>query len=108
MTFQRTPPSGPPLARRLPRPERWGCVLAVLALLAGGPARAGGLPAWLPRYDVQIDLDVAGHQAKVHMKATWTNPTQTPTQHLVFNAHSRYVVPDDQIGLTAKTLEILR
>ena len=30
MTFQRTPPSGPPLARRLPRPERWGCVLAVL------------------------------------------------------------------------------
>src|SRR5262249_13070433 len=72
---------------------------------AAGPA---GPPAWLPRYDVCIDLDVAGHRAGVRMRATWTNPHPAPTRQLVFNAHSRYVVPGDQVGFMAKTLEILR
>jgi hypothetical protein len=66
------------------------------------------LPAYLPRYRVDIDLDTANRTARVHQAATWTNPTQTPSDRLVFNVHSRYVVPDDQIGFMAKMLEILR
>jgi Peptidase family M1 domain len=83
--------------------------VALLALLLGAAtSHAAGVPAWLPRYDVVMDVDVPGHQVAVQMRATWTNPTPTPTDKLVFNAHSHYVVPDSQIGLMAKTLEILR
>ncbi len=82
---------------------------ALLALLcAAGAAPAAALPAWLPRYDVAMDVDVAGHKVAVQMRATWTNPYPTPADKLVFNAHSHYVVPDSQVGLMAKTLEILR
>jgi hypothetical protein len=72
------------------------------------PPELCDLPAYLPRYDIDIDLDVPGHKAHVLLRATWTNPDATPTQKLVFNAHSRYVVPPDQVGFMAKMLEILR
>src|SRR4051794_27827617 len=78
------------------------------AVLPAAPASCPELPPYLPRYDLDIDLDIAHHVAHVRMAATWTNPTSTPTDRLVFNAHSRYVVPADQVGFTAKMLEILR
>jgi hypothetical protein len=65
-------------------------------------------PAWLPRYDVHMDLDLANHLARVQLRATWTNPQPVATRELIFNAHSRYVVPSADVGLTAKTLELLR
>ncbi|HTU91773.1 MAG TPA: M1 family metallopeptidase [Gemmataceae bacterium] len=65
-------------------------------------------PAWLPRYEVGMDLDLAAHSVRVAMRATWTNPQPLPTCQLVFNAHSRYVVPKADVGLSAKTLEMLR
>jgi hypothetical protein len=65
-------------------------------------------PSWLPRYEVQMELDLAGHVVRGIMRATWTNPQPLPTHQLVFNAHARYVVPKSDIGLTAKTLELLR
>jgi hypothetical protein len=80
----------------------------LLLLLGAAAGRAADLPPWLPRYDVHMDLDLAGHQARVRMRATWTNRHRRPAKELVFNAHSRYVVPDKDIGLMAKTLEILR
>ena len=72
------------------------------------PAGAEGVPAWLPRYDLDIQLDVDKHEAKVHQRVTWTNRHQRPATELVFNAHSHYTAPDGEIGLLAKTLEILR
>jgi len=65
-------------------------------------------PAWLPRYDVGMDLDLANHCARAILRATWTNPQSVATKELIFNAHSRYVIPNADIGLTAKTLELLR
>ena len=55
-----------------------------------------------------MDLDLSGHTAHVVQCSTWTNLGCTATQHLVFNAHSHYVVPAKDLPLTAKTLEILR
>jgi hypothetical protein len=92
---------------RIPGPP-WLAALALLLVPALLPAAPAALPAHLPRYRVDIDLDVANHQAKVRLEATWINPHRDPTDQLVFNAHSRYIVPDDQIGFTAKMVEILR
>jgi len=101
-------------------PTLGGGVLAVLLMLPltipsvsaaplPGHGEAGqAWPSWLPRYEVNMDLDLAGHSVRVLMRATWTNPQPLPTHQLVFNAHSRYVVPKSEIGLTAKTLELLR
>src|SRR5262249_55517949 len=41
-------------------------------------------------------------------RVTWTNRHARPAKELVFNAHSHFQVPDSDIGLLAKTLEILR
>lgn len=65
-------------------------------------------PAWLPRYEVNMDLDLAARSVRVVLRATWTNPQPLPAQKLVFNAHSHYVVPKADVGLSAKTLELLR
>jgi hypothetical protein len=86
----------------------WLLALVALGLATDSVARGAGLPPWLPRYDVRMDLDPHAGLAKVWMRATWINHSRRPTGELVFNAHSRYVVPDKDIGLTAKTLEILR
>jgi hypothetical protein len=82
---------------------------SVLAAPLPAHAEAGEpWPSWLPRYEVNMDLDLAGHCVRVVMHATWTNPQPLPTRQLVFNAHSRYVVPKADVGLSAKTLELLR
>ncbi len=85
------------------------CALAVLLLALLTPSLAfADLPPWLPRYDLDIRLDVAQHRAVVSERVTWTNHDARPAANLVFNAHAHYCVPSDQIGLNAKTLELLR
>lgn len=79
-------------------------LFTLIAAMSGPDA----LPSYLPRYDLVIDLDTAAHFVRVRQTATWINPHPTPTDRVVFNAHSRYVVPSNELGLTAKTLEILR
>ncbi len=95
---------------RLDRMHRASIAALLMLSLTGGPASADGEPGppWLPRYEVSMDLDLANHRVAVLLEATWMNPQPFPTAQLVFNAHSRYVVPKTDIGLTAKTLELLR
>jgi hypothetical protein len=88
-----------------------GLSLAALSLAVVSPpvhAEDQPWPPWLPRYEINMDVDVAGHCVRVVQRATWINPQPLPARELVFNAHSRYVVPKADIGLTAKTLELLR
>jgi Peptidase family M1 domain len=85
-----------------------GLLFAVLVTALAVPPVHAALPPGLPSYDVAIDLDIHGHKAEVAQRCTWTNLGRLPTQQLVFNVHSRYVVPDKDVGLIAKTLEILR
>lgn len=89
-----------------PRRKDSVLLLAILALALAAPAHAA--PPWLPTYLVSMDLDVAGHGARVTERVTWINHHSRPTCQLVFNAHSRYVVPDKDIGTVAKTVELLR
>ena len=61
-----------------------------------------------PEYNLDIQLDIAGHTALVTQRVTWTNTHSVAASELVFNAHSHYEVPDKDIGLMAKTVELLR
>src|SRR5438128_832995 len=87
---------------------RSGRPLALLLLLLSSPLKAQDVPPWLPRYDLDIRIDVAGHTVKRRQQITWTNRHHPPTRQVVFNAHSHYKVPRGDIGFFAKTLELLR
>lgn len=76
---------------------------------AGSPSlRAQELPAWLPRYDLDIRLDTQDRLVQVKQRVTWVNRHERPAADLVFNVHGRYEIPDGDIGLLAKMVEILR
>jgi len=66
------------------------------------------MPPWLPRYDLNVRIDIDHHQVLVGERVRWTNPHQTPTNKIVFNAHAHYSVPDKDVALLAKMLELLR
>jgi hypothetical protein len=85
-------------------------LIVCLALLCGPASivRAGDVPDWLPRYDLAIRLDTADRLVTVTQRVTWINRHQRPTKELVFNAHGRYEIPDSDVGLLAKMVEILR
>src|SRR5262249_25627624 len=75
-------------------------------LHAPRPAAEEGPPAWLPRYDVEMKVDVTGHVVFGRQRVTWTNTSKRPASEIVFNAHSHFKVKD--VGFSAKMLEILR
>jgi Peptidase family M1 domain len=87
---------------------RNGILLALLLVVAGGAPAAGAVPSWLPRYDLEIQIDTANHTVCTRQQVSWTNRHQRPAERLIFNAHSHYTVPANEVGLFAKTLEILR
>jgi hypothetical protein len=87
-------------------------ILGICAFFAfaHGSAYAQAVDAMknLPRYDVDVHLDVARHHVQVTETVTWTNISNKPVDKIVFNAHAHYSVPDEDVGFMAKTLEILR
>src|SRR5437016_5397835 len=89
---------------------RWvGSVLMLLAgLFSCRAVSAGEIPPWLPRYDLDVRLEVQQHRAIVRQRVTWTNRHTRSATELVFNAHSHFKVPDDDVGFYAKMMEILR
>jgi hypothetical protein len=89
-----------------------GLLLALPPAAPAAPPEAARVPArppdWLPHYDLDIHLDLKVHEARVRQRVTWTNRSSVPVNEIVFNAHSHYVAPKADVGLLAKTLEILR
>lgn len=92
--------------------DRWRrhcCALTGLLFVLLAPSLAfADMPSWLPRYDLNMRIEVAQHCVTVCERVTWTNHDARPAANLVFNAHSHFAMPKDQLGLNAKTLEILR
>jgi hypothetical protein len=83
--------------------------LAWLVVLASSaPAAALEPPTGQPAYDLTIHLDLDQHQAAVHERVVWTNTKKTAATEVVFNVHSHFKLPDKDIPLIAKTVEILR
>src|SRR5918995_3493527 len=92
-------------------PGRLLVSLALLAVLTARPATAAGpvpVPDHLPRYDLALTLDVAGHPAHFRQTVTWTNRHRRPAESLVFNFYPHYRIPAGEQLLLEKTLELLR
>lgn len=87
---------------------RWAWVLFLGLLLGAEPLRADSIPDWLPRYDFDIALNIQQRLVHAKEKVTFTNRHDRPTSELVFSAYARYKIPDDEVVLLAKTLELLR
>lgn len=85
-------------------------LVVALALGAALPARAADPPAWLPRYDLAIDLDVPARRANVVQNVSWVNRTDKPVGEVIFNVHSRFTPPKDEKSryLVARLTELFR
>ena len=81
---------------------------AMFVLFFASPVRADEPPDWLPRYDVDVVLDTRRLMVRVCEEVTWTNRGPLAVKEIVFNAHSAYEIPEKDVGLLAKMLEILR
>jgi hypothetical protein len=93
----------------LGRPVRaCSAVAALWLLLSPSALRADEPPDWLPKYDLDIVLDTTRRLVRVSEEVTWVNRSAGPVTAIVFNAHAAYKIPDKDIGLLAKMLEILR
>ncbi|MGF1579288.1 MAG: M1 family aminopeptidase [Gemmataceae bacterium] len=94
----------------------WSCwayyVAVCLAVFVGvgesAQPRLYTPPADLPRYDLDIKLDVTGHYVYVRQQVVWTNRHRRPAKKLVLNNHTRFTIEGGDVGLLAKTLEVLR
>ncbi len=76
--------------------------------LDASTVRAEAIPDWLPRYDFDIRLDLPLRRVVARERVTFTNRHVRPAKELVFSAYARYKIPDDEVVLLAKTLELLR
>jgi len=83
-------------------------IVVVIWLVFSQDARAAEIPAWLPKYDLDIQLGIDQHEAHVRERITWHNRHEQAATELVFNAHSHYKLPPEEIGKVAKILELLR
>src|SRR5262245_2400502 len=86
-------------------------IALVLALLVFPfEANAAEAPTWLPRYDLAIDLNIDGQEARVVQRVTWFNRHARQANELVFNVHSHYQPPEGSVDylFLSKMLEIMR
>jgi hypothetical protein len=88
-------------------PSITACLVCLGWLIAASSGRAD-IPPWLPQYDLDIHIQTEQHQVVVKERVRWTNPHQTATNKIVFNAHAHYSAPDSEVPMLAKMLEILR
>ncbi len=97
--------------------RRW-IALGLLALGLCGASPASGpdapraprlpIPEGLPRYDMDVRIDVAGRVVTVQERVTFTNSTSKDVTELVFHVYPRHRVPEADRPMVAKTLEVLR
>ncbi len=100
------PPEQLPPPTLLPSPDRGTDVPRSPDVAPRWPGAE--VPPWLPRYGLDVRLDVAGHKAHVRQRVVWTNRHSRPAAELVFNAHAHFTVSGKDLALVTKTLEVLR
>jgi hypothetical protein len=80
---------------------------AVVGLAAAASAQPMDVPADLPRYDMEVRLDIAARKATVRQKVTFTNTFARPAEDLAFHVYPRYRVPPEQYHGFSKLAQFL-
>lgn len=85
-------------------------IVCLLLLASSGVCLERQAPAGLPKYDLAMRYDLAGHQVHVTQNVSWLNRTSQPVDEIVFNVHSKYQPPKNPVErlFLAKMLEIMR
>lgn len=78
------------------------------AVSSAGPGRAQAPPPNLPSYDLAIRLDTANKTVRLAERVTFTNRTTKPVHELVFCVYPLYEMPEKDLAVLAKTVELLR
>lgn len=84
----------------------WACGLPSSSLSESGEAYT--IPSWLPRYELDIALDLTQLCVHVRQRTTFHNRHRRVAHELLFNAYPRYRAEGKELSLLAKTLELLR
>lgn len=85
-----------------------GLAGAMVARAQEMPARGISIPEGLPRYDLDLRLDLEAKRVSTREQITFTNRSAVPVTELVFHVYPRYQVPESDRAVLSKTLEILR
>ena len=97
------------------------CFLALALVVGVGLSRAGGpdagepvpsgrlpIPAGLPRYEIDANLDLAAKSIAATERVRFTNRSAADVSELVFHVYPRYKVKAGDRAALSKTLEVLR
>jgi hypothetical protein len=84
------------------------CRALGLLLVMTGVASAQTPAPDLPRYEMQVRFDTNAKTVHLRERVTWTNRHARPTNELIFTVYPLYRMPEKDVGLLAKTVEILR
>jgi len=82
--------------------------IAVPASSAEPPAAGLVVPPGLPRYDLDVRLDLVGKSVKAVERVRFTNRSAAVVRELVFHVYPRYRVGEQDRAALSKTLEVLR
>jgi hypothetical protein len=85
-----------------------GGLVASAWLGAAVGAHALEPPADLPRYDLNVRIDPQNKIVRMHERVTWTNRSKAPVREIVFNVYPHYQLPEKDLAVVAKTIELLR
>ena len=66
------------------------------------------IPEGLPRYEMDVRIDVGGRVVQASERVTFTNRTSKDVTELVFHVYPRHRVEEADRPMVAKTLEVLR
>lgn len=77
-------------------------------LMAASRAPALEPPPDLPRYDLAVRIDPQNRLVRLNERVTWTNRSKVATNELVFNVYPRFKLPEEDLPVVAKTIELLR
>jgi hypothetical protein len=72
------------------------------------PADGDVIPHWLPKYDLDIHLDLNLKRVTVTERVTFTNRHARPANELILTAYPHFKLAEKDVPLLAKTLELLR
>jgi Peptidase family M1 domain len=98
-------------------PRRWialcwfaaGLFASTLAEAQGPPSPPKlPIPQGLPRYELDVHVDVAARLVRATERVTFTNRTSKDVTELVFHVYPRHRVEEADRPMVAKTLEVLR